>query len=88
MRFMGCMESDGDLNSNLSTVWKGQVKRVPDGHPAVSRTGGTPRTPYHLHWDSFRYIVKTDKKLHETYTVTLVLYPLMHILSKYEKQIL
>ena len=68
VRFMGCMGSDGDLNSNLSTVWKGQVKRVPDGHPAMLRTGGTPRTPYHLHWDSFRYIVKTNKKLREVYT--------------------
>ena len=67
VRFMGCMGSDGDLNSNLSTVWKGQVKRVPDGHPAMLRTGGTPRTPYHLHWDSFRYIVKTNKKLREVY---------------------
>lgn len=46
LRFMGCMGSDGDLNRNLSTVWKGQVERMPHGHPAMSRRGGTPRAPY------------------------------------------
>lgn len=82
------MGSDGDLNRNLGTVWKGQVERMPHGHPAMSRRGGTPRAPYPPSPGLFRYIVKTNKKLHEAYTVTLVLDLLMHILSKYEKQIL
>ena len=46
LRFMACMGSDGDLNRNLGTVWKGQVERMPHGHPAMSRRGGTPRAPY------------------------------------------
>lgn len=67
---------------------RGRWKECHMGTQQCPGEGAHPGLHIHLHRDSFRYIVKTNKKLHEAYTVTLVLDLLMHILSKYEKQIL
>lgn len=60
--------SDGDLNRNLSTIWKGAGEKNAGWVTTnVQERGHTLGLHIHLHPDSFRYTVRTNKMLYEAY---------------------